>query len=299
MEIVMPKGYLESIKCFIAVVEYKGFANAARHIHMSAPMLTKQIQFLEDSLQKKLFFRTTRQLQLTEAGVTYLEYAKKILADIQAANQAISALEQEPHGHIIIGIPTSLNAKFFAKKLQIFLEQYPKISCTLTTRIDPNHILENQADIVISGTNVINNGLIKEELFSSQAGIYAAPSYLKKYGKPTTVTELLNHNCLINPYVSPNNEWEFTNKKVRVQGNYQSDSGIDIFYAGLHGLGLFYGLGILVADEVAEKKLIEIELDMTLPTKSIFLYYRPGYHGNIINLLAEHLITMTRNCGCK
>ncbi len=80
------------IKSYVAVVEQQGFASASRQIHVSPSILTKQVKYLEKILGKKLLSRTTRRLQLTEAGGVYLVQAKKILEQVENAKDIVFGL---------------------------------------------------------------------------------------------------------------------------------------------------------------------------------------------------------------
>lgn len=279
------------MKSFVAVVEHHNFANAAKHIHLSAPVITKQIKWLENLLEKKLFYRTTRSVQLTEVGSLYLTEVKKIFAQLQAAQNIIKNLEPEPHGDITVAMPTIFNSVAFTKTIHQFLTLYPKITCHIINRGSPTVISDGLADIAITSLDIRYSKIVKENLLTGKRSVYAAPAYIKKHGTPKTLADLKNHNCIINPVVSPHNEWEFDGKKkVTVRGNYYSDSGADIIYAGITGIGLCWIMDTLVAEEVKTGRLVEIKLDAKPYTTHLYLYYRPAPQDSIIRLLAEYLI---------
>lgn len=296
---VMAQDLFSCIKSFIAVIEYGGFANAARHIYVSTPVLTKQIKLLEKIVQKKLINRTTRRLELTEAGTLYITHARRILEQITHAHDAILGLDQEPHGFITVGIPTMLNSMFFGKSLTEFLTAYPKITCNLTTENSISALTDGLADVIISIMHTQDKRFQQKKLFTCRSGIYAAPSYIKKHGVPKKVADLKQHNCLINTRVNPQHEWVFANnKKVLVHGNFSSNSGIDIYFAGMTGLGLFCSLNISVAEELKTGRLVEIQLDLPPATMAIYLYSLLSNTNNIIPLLVDHVVESTRKCSC-
>jgi DNA-binding transcriptional LysR family regulator len=282
----MSHDLLESIKSFVAVTENGSFSAAARSLDISAPVLTKQVRWLEEVLQHRLLNRTTRQVELTEAGATYLLHAKKILEDINLAKNAVLNLEHEPHGNITIGISTDLSDKFFAKKFQSFLERYPKITLKHIAKNDASALLTKEADIIITWENISHSQLIKNKLFSPKLGIFASPDYLKKNGVPTTMQSLLDHNCLIN---SRHPEWEFDHKHIQMHGRYFSESSLNLYYTGLSGLGLFQTLTILVADDIKNKKLVELRLDLKPAVKVVYLYHLPVHGDSIVRLIADYL----------
>jgi len=285
----MSLDFLSCLQGFVAVAEYKGFSQAARHLHVSTPMLTNQLKRLEESLGKKLLHRTTRHVALTEAGEIYLLRAKKILAEVQDARNEVCQLEEKPHGVLTLGVPNSFNSSAFVKRLISFLEKYPKIQLQVVEETSPTALLEGSIDLLISEIDVKEKQLIKEPLLTIHRSIYAAPKYIKKHGAPKSIPDLKNHNCLIVKGSSLKNEWILANKKIPVTGNYSSTSGMNILYAGLEGLGLIWCADIAIKDEINKGKLVEIKLKDKPTAIKIYLYHRPVHRGSNIQLMAEHL----------
>lgn len=293
---------LDLISCmrsFVAVVEHGGYANASRHIYISPPVITKQIKLLEHNLKRKLFYRTTRRIQLTEAGEVYLSHVRGVLQQIKEAQDALIHLESGPQGTIRVGVPTILNSMFFAKNLTSFLEKYPHINCELTTEVSPTAITDDLCDIIITAIDFQDKQLVKQLLLTCSRGVYASPAYIKKHGQPKTIVDLKNHNCLNKKCTHGFHLWEFSNnKKATATGNFVSDSGIDIYFACLNGLGLMYSTSIAVLDEVESKRLIKIDLDEPPTEMDIYIYYRPVMKESIIKLLVDHVIDKTKKCRC-
>lgn len=276
------------MKGFVAVAEYRGFSQAARHTFVSTPTLTNQLQRLESLLKKRLFHRTTRRVELTEAGRVYLAQVKKVLAEVELAQSSVIKLERAPHGLLTLGIPSLFHSRYFVEQLKGFLQRYPKIQLKIVDENSPGALLEGAVDLVISGINVRDKQLIKERWFAMQSSIYAAPAYIKKHGTPAGVEDLKNYNCLVNLCASPTSEWILANnKKVYVQGNYISTSGVSILQACLAGLGLMWAADISIKEEVRGGKLVEVPLGKTRIT--MYYYYRPVDHGHIIKLMADYL----------
>jgi DNA-binding transcriptional LysR family regulator len=283
----MSHDLMESIKSFIAIAEQGSFAAAARQLHISAPVLTKHIHWLEETLQHRLFDRTTRHVDLTEAGKIYLTHAKKIIEEIDSAREAVLNIEHEPHGNIIVGISTDMCGKLFTKKFQKFLEKYPKISLTHVVSHDPNILFKKQADLTISWENNSHPQLIKKSLFSSPLKVYASPAYIEKFGAPISIAELNRHNCLIN---INHPEWEFDHKQIQVSGQYRSETSIHLYYTALKGLGLFQTLSILVEEDIKTHQLIEIKLDLKPAVRNVYLYHLQVHKSSIVRLLADYLL---------
>lgn len=285
------------IKSFVAVIHHNGFASAARHSHISTPVLTKQIKWLEEYLGKQLLHRTTRRLQLTEAGKVYLPEAMKILQQVNESQAAILELDTEPHGIVTLGFPSIFDSMFPVHQLKTFLMQYPKIKLSVIAENTPNALLTGQADLVISTVDTTDKQFIKDHLLTSRRGIYAAPEYIKKHGVPKKITELTKFNCLVNKRVFPTSEWTFANhKKIKVSGNYESDLVMDTFFAAVDGLGLICAPINMVETEIKMKRLITIQLDTEPTPVDLYLYYLPQNYSTHVKLMADYLKQHAQCC---
>ncbi len=282
------------MRSFVAVAEYNGFAPAARKLHISPPVLTKQVQWLEHRVKKPLLERTTRRVELTEAGQVYLVQAQQVLAGVAHAESALQVLETEPHGYVVLGMAGFLNAPQFIRALHVFLDQYPKISLDVRAEISPALVIEGVLDIAVSQENLSDTGLIKEPLFTVCRKIYAAPSYLKAHGVPKTIADLQHHNCLVFQQVSPVGEWVLgKHKKIKVQGNYKSNAAAHFMLALFDGFGLGWCADHLVAEDVAAGRLQEVVLTDVKPIEiPVFLYYRPSSQNLAVKRMVVHLKTI-------
>lgn len=281
---------LSCMKSFVAVAERKGFSVAARQLRLSTPVLTKQMQRLEDFIGKKLFDRTTRRVTLTEAGTTYLSYVKNILHEIQNASNAVHNLEREPHGKLLIGLPGVFNSIFFINILHGFLNKYPKMSLQTTDENSPICLFNGSVDLVISEENIKDKKINREYLFTIRRGVFASPTYIKKYGVPKNIEDLKKHNCLIYKRVYRNNEWIFAdNKRIVVHGNYSTSSGRNIISAARAGIGLLWCPEIVIHEELKSGELIEIKLEKKPTEVKVFVYYQPVHYDSNIKIMVDYL----------
>ena len=281
---------LSCMKGFAAVVECKGFSPAARQLRISTSALTKQIQALEQIVEKKLLERTTRYVSLTEAGSLYLAHVEKILAEVAAAQDSVHQLETEPHGHLSFGIPGVFDTPQFTQHLKLFLGHYPKINLDMRVENSPELVLNNALDFTISEANFTDTQLIKEYLFTLHRGVYATPGYLKKHGIPKTLEDLKQHNCLVYKKTSPDSLWMFgNNKKVAVKGNYTSNSGMNLLYALSIGVGLGWCSPLFIQEELNKKRVVEVKLEHPPFASKVYLYYRPVSANHTIKLMIEHV----------
>src|SRR5260370_6692630 len=99
---------IDAMQAFVTVADLQGFAPAARKLHLSPSAVTRLIAALEERLGARLLQRTTRQVTLTDAGSRYLERARRILADVEEAEDAVEGERIRPGGLLVSSAPVGL-----------------------------------------------------------------------------------------------------------------------------------------------------------------------------------------------
>lgn len=123
---------LRQIEYFTEVAKQLSFTKAAATLHVSQPSISKAIQNLETELGVPLFYRSSKQLELTDAGEAVLKNAKQVLAACQNLQSEVSDLSELKKGRIRIGIPPIVGAAFFSKLISHYKEKYPYVDIILT-----------------------------------------------------------------------------------------------------------------------------------------------------------------------
>ncbi len=129
---------IHQLRYFIAVAEEGNFSHAAEREHVSQPSLSQQIHKLEDELGQQLFDRLPRSVVLTEAGRTFLVYARQILAGVADARRSVAALEQEVAGKLSVGAIPSIALYMLPRLIVGFQRSYPKVTFELIEDITDN-----------------------------------------------------------------------------------------------------------------------------------------------------------------
>lgn len=122
---------LRQIRYFIGVSEAGGVLAASRTLHVAQPALSQHIASLEDELGCALFVRTNRGMTLTEAGRTFLEHARVVLADVERAKSAVRNVSAGIQGDVVVGLPTTVAMVATLPVLQATRERYPDIRLKL------------------------------------------------------------------------------------------------------------------------------------------------------------------------
>ncbi len=122
------------LEALIAVAETRNFTRASEKLRMAQPMVSSLIQDLETELGFRLFDRTTRRVELTEAATEFLQDARRLTGDIQGAIRRARDVGARRRGHITVGAPPLLAAVLLPQVIGAFAQSSPGISVTLVDR---------------------------------------------------------------------------------------------------------------------------------------------------------------------
>jgi DNA-binding transcriptional LysR family regulator len=138
---------LRDLECFLAVVEYRSFHAAARHLHMAQPPLSRRIASLERDLGGALFTRSTRNVELTEIGRVFAKEARSVLAQAELAHRIVQDIGRGFSGHVRVGYVASSGYTLLPLALKAFHKEFPRATVTLTEMLS-----SQQADALRYGT---------------------------------------------------------------------------------------------------------------------------------------------------
>ncbi len=229
------------MRILVRVVESGSFSAAARRLGVAPSSVSRQINELEEDLGARLFARTTRKLNLTEAGQLYYERASNILIDVDEAKLALSQLGS-PSGILRVTAPSGMGRELVASAVPAFLDQYPAIKMVLSMTDQILDIVDAGIDVAIRVGRLQDSSFKARKIGESKRVVCASPEYLKKAGIPRTPADLEQHNCITWRDHPGHNTWAFRGpdgvSKVRVSGNFFAKSADALVAASVAGLGL-------------------------------------------------------------
>ena len=267
--------YLET---FSAVVENGSFTAAADALGISKPVVSKQVSLLERQLGVQLLHRTTRRLQLTQAGEVFASYSRRIMSDVREAEQSVLPLQSEPQGRLKISAPESLAISLLPEVLLSFQQKFPRIELDIHISGRLVDLVEDGIDVALRVGKLEDSSLIARLLMPCGFHTCASPEYLKKHGKPQHPSELEKHNCLVYSQAPHPDNWLFRGDQgksisIKVNGNLRSDAGNILMNAALNGNGIFIGPTFMVASALEEGQLETVLDQYTLVTTGLYVVY--------------------------
>ena len=177
-------------RAFLAAAETGSFSAAARSLNLTQPTLGRQVAALEQALSVTLFQRTGRELVLTRAGLDLLEHVRAMGDAADRVALVATGQAQAIEGQVTISA-TDMMAAWY---LPMILVELQKVAPGITIEIVASNALSDlqrrEADIAIRHVRPSQPDLIARLVGETTAHLYAAPSYLKRYGKPQSVADL-------------------------------------------------------------------------------------------------------------
>jgi DNA-binding transcriptional LysR family regulator len=238
--------WIKAIESFHKVVEHSSFARAAEAMHTTQSSISKRIQWLEDQLDTQLLKRSTRELNLSEAGEMFLQKTKPFVKQWHDIKSITKDYNKEPQGDLRIGITVATNI-YLEELFCSFLKEFEKVDINFLVGSKPEDLLNNNINILItqkltSDSNLtgLNNKLNQTLLYGYSRAAFASPEYIKKSPTLKTPEDLKNHNCLINTRLIPEKTWLFDDIKVNVNGNFKSNNTLSLIKAAIDGMGIIW-----------------------------------------------------------
>ena len=193
LEIVMDR--LTQMQVFVVVAEEEGFAAAARKLNQSAPAVTRAIAGLEEHLGVKLLDRTTRYVRATEAGQRFLEDARRILAEVEAAEEAAAGINATPRGLLTVTAPVMFGRRYVMPAIVEFLQQHPEVQVDAVFLDRTVNLLEEGIDVGVRIGELPDSSMRALRVGSIRRVLVATPAYLAERGTPSSPQALAHWWC--------------------------------------------------------------------------------------------------------
>ncbi|ATJ85749.1 LysR family transcriptional regulator [Ralstonia solanacearum] len=262
---------------FVEVVKAKGFRSAAEAMGIPNSTLSRRIGTLEKAIGLRLLHRTTRKIELTEAGQLYFERCKRIVDEARLAHEQLGEMLAQPSGVLRASLPVDFAVTYLAPLIAEFAGLYPGITFDFDLTPRRVDLVSEPFDVAIRMGPSEDSQLIARPLASLTPHLYASPGYLDRSGEPRKPADLERHECLS---ILKAGSWTLQDGKrtatVSVGGRFTLNSVGMIRRLAVLDLGIVLMPEEIVADELASGKLRRI---------------LPGWHGTPMPVYA---ITETR-----
>ncbi|ESX90848.1 LysR family transcriptional regulator [Mesorhizobium sp. LSHC412B00] len=187
---------LDDMALFVEVAKARSFRGAAEILGIPNSTLSRRISRLENAIGLRLLHRTTRKIELTEAGEIYYERCKRIVQEARLAHEQLGQMLAQPTGLLRVTLPVDFGQIFLAPLIADFARRYPGI--TFDFDLSPRRVdlVGEPVDVAIRMGESPDSNLISRLLFRLPRMLYAAPAYLEHAGEPSHPDQLKQHQCL-------------------------------------------------------------------------------------------------------
>ena len=191
------------MKVFVTVADARGFAPAAQRLGMSPSAVTRLVARLEGQLGIRLLQRTTRSVTLTDAGARYLERARRILSELEEAEESAPAERTRPTGRLVVSAPAMFGRLHVSPLMCRYLTLNPEVVGELTLSDRMVSLVEDGIDLAVRIGHLADSSLIARRVGSPAGWSLRRRSYLERHGVPATPQDLVRHQTIqFNPLAS-------------------------------------------------------------------------------------------------
>lgn len=235
------KSTLDEMKALVAVVDTGTVRGASEILSITPAAVSRTISRLETKLETTLLSRTTRRLSVTSEGRAYLKRVRRILEEVDLAEDQLRVQKNKPSGLLRVNAATPFVIHGLAPCISHYQALYPDVEIELNTSEENIDLVGKQTDIAIRIGQLKDSTLRAVFIGSSRIRIVASPEYLEEFGSPSNIDELSSHRLLgfSKPEILKNWPLMDENDKVfKATSHLQADNGEVIRHLALSGAGI-------------------------------------------------------------
>jgi len=256
---------LDSISVFVKVVQAGSFSQAAKLLGMPNTTVSAKVAQLEKKLGVTLIQRTTRKLNVTQAGEIFFRRCVIALEEIRFAETEVTSTQAKPQGVLRITAASDVGHSLLAPLVSHYLKKYPTMEVELIVTNRVVDLVGEGVDIGIRAGELEDSTLLSKKLISARMTFVASPAYLKKNGTPSSPKDLLSHEYIQFSEIPDTfvlnrteNSRSKETTKIKLKGRVKVDDLGTIKSFALIGQGIALIPNFLCRTELQQGKLIHL-----------------------------------------
>lgn len=188
---------LNDVAVFERVVTEGSLTGAATRLGQPKSSVSRSLARLEGDLGVRLLQRTTRKLNLTEAGQVFFERARRVLGELREAELAVTQLQESPRGNLRITMPVEFGMRFMGRVVAEFMQRHPDV--TIETELSGRvvNMVEEGFDLAFRIGEFRDSSLVARKLGNLNGRFYASPAYIGRFGMPKKPEDLTTHDVIL------------------------------------------------------------------------------------------------------
>jgi len=259
---------LSTLRIFADVMRRRNFAAVARDHALAPSSVSRSIASLEAELGVKLFQRSTRQLEPTEAGLDYFDRIESVVDQLEQAQHIAKQWKEQPRGTLRITAPVTFGQISIVPLLPDLKALYPDLTFEMVLTDSMVDLVAERIDIAIRLGSLPDSMFIAKRLCSIEFMVCASPQYLAQYGYPKTPQQIQDHECILWLLPGFGSRWRFRVPdmhnaikdviEVPVQGHFRISNSQAIKQCVLAGMGISLLNRIVAKKDLADGSLIDL-----------------------------------------
>jgi LysR family transcriptional regulator for bpeEF and oprC len=292
---------LVCIRSFVRVADLHSFTKAADALGVSRAVVSTHVAELERHLRCQLLHRTTRRVGLTADGAEYLTRCQRILAELEAADEAVRRTRLAPQGRLRVDVPVEFGRSLLIPALPRFTARYPDLQLEVQFNDRVVDLIREEIDLVVRVGAVREPHLVARRIVGTRLLTCASPEYLREHGVPAVPDDLRRHKLVgyLPTGTRRPHRWLFQRGTQRVRlalpFNIAFNSAEAEIRAAIRGAGVVQAMDLIVAEALALGRLQVVLPDWSAPGKPISVVCRTGLRDSPkIRVFAEFAAELLR-----
>lgn len=286
---------LDALRLFCRVAARGSFSAAAGDMKVKQSTASKWIAELELQLGASLFQRTTRSVQITDAGRRLLTRAGDVLAAFDDMTAEFAADNPEPTGSVRMSVPEVFGRRFVVPVVADFVLAHPRVRVELVFNDRYVNLVDEGFDLAVRVGVPVDTSARGRKLAESRRVLVASPDYVQRLGTPATPKALAQHQCLVHGQTAPSMVWRFRRGRgaetvVSVSGSVAANNSEAVLQLALRGLGVALLADWLVGDALRQGTLVALLTSYAVPPAPVYVLLPPGrFPSTTVRALSEQL----------
>ena len=244
---------------FTRTIEAKSLSRAAAELGVPRATIGRRLARLEERLGTRLIRRTTRTLNLTDAGDQFYRHARIVLDAVERAQASVRTADNVMRGDLRVSVPPIIDDSFLAM-IATFAKAHPEVRVQVDFSTRVVDLLREGYDVALRASSDIQPGLVARTISRDTVIAVASPAYLAERGTPRTPKDLRDHRCLTSFARGelPQSTWPVGHRRIHVDGSFSSNDLRLLREAALRGLGIALLPKLVLADLIQKGKLVQV-----------------------------------------
>ncbi len=283
---------LHNMALFVEVARTGNFSRASATLGVPGATLSRRIAAMERGFGVRLFDRTTRRVELTDAGRRYFERCAHLVDAARLAQEALRDDAAQPSGHVCVSLPVDLGVYIVGPLLPEFVHLFPGITFDLD--LSPRHanLVGEHVDVAIRIGDILDDKLVARRIGSIAQALFAAPGYLDLRGRPSQPVDLVEHDCITLRTAAA--RWHMQrhdeSAQVTVRGRFMLNNHGLMRVLAERGMGVATLALSLARESVAQGRLEQVLPDWSVPVLPIHAVMSSRLQSASVRALLDFLV---------